>query len=80
VDDLAAAQDWRARNIGGIKPLQPFSGGVLSDIFGHLVDTRGGIDRTRRRRRKARILGKFGIAGGPAEPCHSESEMVPAVM
>src|SRR5260370_33319445 len=40
---------------------------MLSDILCHLVDTRGGIDRARRRRGEARILGKFGIAGRPAE-------------
>ena len=40
---------------------------MLGDVFGHLVDARGGVDRTRRWRRKPRILGQLGIARRPAE-------------
>src|SRR5437016_5161483 len=65
--DLAAAQDRRAGNVGGVEPFQPLGGGMQSDVLGHLVDPRGGIDRARRGRREARILGKLGIAGSSAK-------------
>src|SRR5205085_5012886 len=68
VDDFASPQDRRARDVSGVKALQPFGSGVLADILRHLVDARRGVDRTRRRRCKSGILGKLGIAGGPAKP------------
>src|SRR5262245_15714984 len=68
VDDFASAKDRRARDVSGVQALQPFASAVLADILRHLVDARRGVDRTRRWRRKSGILGKFGIAGGPAKP------------
>ena len=67
VNDFASPQDRCARHVGSVEALQPFGSGVLADIFRHLVDAGRGVDRARRRRRKAGILGKLGIAGGPAK-------------
>src|SRR4029078_9950917 len=67
MDDLATTQDWCARHVGGIEPLQPFGRRVLRDVFRHLVDAGGGIDRAGRGRREPRILGKLRIARCPAE-------------
>src|SRR5882757_1030776 len=66
-DDLASTQDRRAGNIRRIQPLEPFGRAVLHDILRHLMDARGRIHRTRGGCREAGVLGKFGIAGRPAE-------------
>src|SRR5258707_4357789 len=63
MDDLAAAQDRRAGNVGCVEPFQPFGGGMPSDVLRHLVDPRGGVERSLRWRCKTRILGELGIAG-----------------
>src|SRR6266446_2424126 len=67
MDDLAAAQDRRTWDVGGVEPFQPLGGSMLSDVLGHLVDPRGGIDGARRWRREARIPGELGIAGSSAK-------------
>ena len=67
MNDLAAAQDRCAGNVGGIEPFQPFRGAMLGDVFRHLVDAGGGVDRTRRRRRKPWIPGELRIARRPAK-------------
>src|ERR1700724_327473 len=48
MNDLAAAQNRRARNVGGIEPLEPFGGGGLADILRHPVDAGGSVERARR--------------------------------
>src|ERR1700738_2435314 len=80
MDDLAAPQDRRARDVRRVETLQPFGRRVLHDVFGHLIDAGRGVHRARSRRGKARILDEFRIAGRVAEAVPSESEIVPAVM
>src|SRR5258708_26224240 len=67
MNDLAASQDRRARDVRRVETLQPFGGRVLHDIFCHFIDAGRGVHRTRSRRGKARIVGEFRIAGRAAE-------------
>src|SRR5882762_7130012 len=67
MDNLAATQDRRARHIGGIQPLQPLGGGALADVFLHLVDARGGVDKACPRCGEPLVPGQFRIARRLAE-------------
>src|SRR5581483_3174400 len=67
VDDLVASEYRRARHVGCIEPIEPFLCRVALDVFLHLLDARGGVDRSRRWRGKPAVLGQFGIACRSAE-------------